>query len=84
MRVIYRAEHLVDAHLAKGLLEQAGILAFVLGEYLSGGIGGLPAMGLMAVAVADGDIDAANEVLQQWRAATPIPCDDVDALPQPG
>lgn len=86
MRVIYQAENLIDAHLVKGLLEQAEIPAFVLGEHLSGGIGELPVMGLVAVAVADGHVDAAAAALQQWRAATPLAFEDFDAglLPQPG
>ena len=91
MQVVYRAENIIDAHLAKGLLEQAGLLAFVLGEHLGGGIGELPAMGLMAVSVADSDVDAANAVLAEWRRATPRDLDardseaiDGDWLPQPG
>lgn len=72
MQVVYRAEHIIDAHLAKGLLEQAGIPAFVLGEHLGGGIGELPTMGLMSVAVPDDHVEAANAVLQGWRDAAPV------------
>ncbi len=51
MRVVYEAEHLIDAHLVRGALEQAGIPAFVRGEHLTGAIGELPVFGLVAVCV---------------------------------
>src|SRR5690606_28387677 len=78
MRVIYQAENLIDAHLVKGLLEQAEVPAFVLGEHLSGGVGELPVMGLVAVAVADSDVEAAAAALEQWRAAAPGAAGDID------
>ena len=34
MQVVYRAQNLVDAHLVKHLLDDAGIPAFVMGESL--------------------------------------------------
>lgn len=77
MHVVYEPENLIEAHLIKGLLEQAGIDAFVRGEYLSGAIGELPAMGLIAVMVADEDLGAARDVIADWRSAAPdIPGED--------
>lgn len=51
MQVVYQAGNLIDAHLVRIALEQARIPAFVLGEALVGGIGELPACGLVAVCV---------------------------------
>jgi hypothetical protein len=51
MEVVYRATHLFDAHLVRMALEQAGMPAFVLGEALLGGVGELPACGLLTVCV---------------------------------
>ncbi|HVI25641.1 MAG TPA: DUF2007 domain-containing protein [Xanthomonadaceae bacterium] len=51
MRVVYEAAHLIDAHLVRHALEGAGIPVFVRGEALLGGIGELPACGLVAVCV---------------------------------
>jgi hypothetical protein len=51
MDVVYQAANLIDAHLVRIALEQARIPAFVLGESLVGGIGELPACGLIAVCV---------------------------------
>lgn len=70
MRVVYEAENLIDAHLVKGLLESEGLLAFVRGEHLTGGLGELPVMGLVAVCVADTDVAAADRVLADWRGGS--------------
>jgi hypothetical protein len=51
MRVVYEAANLIDAHLVRHALEDAGIPAFVRGEALLGGVGELPACGLVAVCV---------------------------------
>ena len=51
MRIVYRAENIVDAHLVKGALDSYGLAAFVTGEYLTGGMGQLPASDLVAVMV---------------------------------
>jgi hypothetical protein len=64
MDVVYRAAHLFDAHLVRMALEQAGIPAFVLGEALLGGVGELPACGLLAVAVPPSCGDAARALVE--------------------
>jgi hypothetical protein len=53
MHVVYEATNLIDAHLVRHALEDAGIPAFVRGEALLGGVGELPAFGLVAVCVPD-------------------------------
>ena len=65
MRTVYHAESLIDAHLVKDALEQAGIPAFVSGAYLTGGIGQLPARDFITVAVPDSCLEAAVPVLRE-------------------
>ena len=68
MQVVYRAQNLVDAHLAKHLLDDAGIPAFVMGESLLGGAGELPLFGVLRVCVPEGhEAEAATclEVMSQ-------------------
>ena len=82
MRVVYHAEHIVDAYLVKGLLESIGIPSFVPGEYLVGAMGELPVLGLVAVSVPDRLEADALTALKGWRedgtlGATP----DLDADP---
>ena len=68
MQVAYRAQNLFDAHLAKHLLEDAGIPAFVMGESLLGGAGELPLFGVLRVCVPEGhgtEAVACLEVMSQ-------------------
>lgn len=53
MRVVYEAWNLIDASLVRHALEDAGFPAFVRGEALLGGFGGLPTCGLLAVSIPD-------------------------------
>ena len=64
MRTVYHAEGIVDAHLVKDALENAGIPAFVNGEYLIGGMGQLPARDFMTVSVPEIFADDAGPVVR--------------------
>lgn len=75
MHVVYEADTSIDAHLVKNLLDQAGIAAHIRGEHLGGAIGGLPAIGLIAVAVADEDQARARRIIEEWAQAD-IPAHD--------
>ena len=54
------------------LLEQQGIAARVDGEYLQGGVGELPAAGLVRVMVEEKDYTAAKAVVDKWDAVQPV------------
>lgn len=77
MRTVYRAENIIDANLVKGILENAGIRAFINGSYLQGGIGELPASGLISVAVSDSDYTEADRLVSEFNE-TPAP--DMDSV----
>ena len=68
MRIVYRAENLVDAHLVKDALAQAEIPAFISGEYLIGGIGQLPARDFIVVSVPDVCVEAAEPRVREMIA----------------
>ena len=68
MRTIYQAENIIDANLVKNALAQAGIEAYIAGEHLTGGIGQLPAFGLVSVMVADHDEAAALPIAAEIDA----------------
>jgi len=68
MRIVYRAENIIDAHLVRNVLENAGIPAHVGGEYLTGAMGELPVMGLVTVMVAEHDVPAASDLVAQVDA----------------
>ncbi|KAF1686513.1 hypothetical protein B1992_08160 [Pseudoxanthomonas broegbernensis] len=64
MQVAYRAQNLIDAHLARHALENAGIPAFVFGENLLGGAGELPLFGVLRVCVPDPCMPQVDAALQ--------------------
>jgi Putative prokaryotic signal transducing protein len=69
MRIIYRAQSLIDAHLVKDALESADVPAFIAGEYLTGGVGQLPAMDYVAVLVPESSVEAAESVVREIDGA---------------
>jgi hypothetical protein len=64
MKIVYRAENIIDANLVKGSLELDGITAFISGEYLTGAVGELPYWNLVNVMVADQDVERAVPIAQ--------------------
>lgn len=92
MRIVYRAQNLIDAHLVKDALEHADVPAFIAGEYLTGGVGQLPALDYVAVMVPEASIETAEPIvreidhaLAEARLAMREWDDDQDSLvPQPG
>jgi Putative prokaryotic signal transducing protein len=87
VKIVYRAENIIDANLVKNALEHDNIPAFVSGQYLTGAMGELPPMSLVNVMVADIDWQRACAVaervdadLAEFRAA---PDGDSDWLLEP-
>ena len=72
MKIIYNASNSIEAYLIKNLLEQQEIPAYVFGDYLQGGVGEIPAIGLVAVNVSDSDYAKAKEIVDAWNAAPVI------------
>ena len=78
MKQAYQAANPVDAQLAVDLLASEGISAFTQGQYLSGGVGELPAGELLRVWVADEDVDRARAVIASREAQPPLLDDAID------
>ncbi|KJV30738.1 DUF2007 domain-containing protein [Luteibacter yeojuensis] len=68
MRIVYHAQNLIDAHLVRDALAQAEIPAFISGEYLTGAMGELPVMGLVAVMVPEAARDTAEAIVRDVDA----------------
>ena len=91
MRIVYRAQNLIDAHLVKDALESADVPAFISGEYLTGGVGQLPALDYVAVLVPESSVELAGSIvreidhaLAEAREAIRELDDDPDSMvPQP-
>ena len=69
---VYTAQSSIDAYLIKGLLESEGIPAVVRGAALQGGIGELPAMGLITVNVARHLAAEAAAVIKAYEQSDPL------------
>lgn len=67
MKIAYRAQNLIDAQLIKDQLTFREIDCRIQGEYLPGGMGGLPTMELIHVLVNDDDFASAREVIDEWE-----------------
>jgi hypothetical protein len=66
MKPLHTARHAAEAHLIRGYLESQGIAALVRGEFLTGGIGELPADVCQVWVVIDGEAMRARELLRQF------------------
>ena len=69
MRIVYHAGNSLDARMIKDILAQAGIQAHVVGDYLQGGVGTLPALDLVKVLVTDADYATARDMIEAWISA---------------
>ncbi len=71
MKTLYQASSALEAHMILNLLETEGISGRIDGEFLQGGVGELPAAGLVRVMVAEDDYQAAKEIVNEWEASQP-------------
>ncbi len=69
MKTVFDASSNIEAHLVMHQLQQAGIHAEIVGEYLQGGIGELPAAGNVRVVVNPPDVKEARQVIADWEAS---------------
>lgn len=69
---VYEAQNSIEAHMLANLLEQNGIHAQVQGEYLQGGIGELPASGLVKLVVEEQYYDQAVTLIRDWEKGQPV------------
>jgi hypothetical protein len=87
VQVVYRANNLIEAHLAKHALEGMDIPVFIFGESLLGGAGELPLFGVLRVCVPDSYLDEATACLQEMQleqASGDHGKEDPGALPATG
>jgi hypothetical protein len=71
MRQVYSPSNSAEAPMLVHQLEQAGIKAHLHGEALQGGVGELPAGGLLQLMVADEDYAEARRLLKTWEETAP-------------
>jgi len=67
MKLAYEAANSIEGHMILNLLEQSGLTARIDGEYLQGGMGELPAAGLVRVMIDEADYEEARLLILQWE-----------------
>ncbi|MFA6985112.1 MAG: DUF2007 domain-containing protein [Arenimonas sp.] len=78
MKQVYNAANPIDAQLVVDLLASAGIGAFIQGQFLSGGVGELPAGEMVRVWVADEDVETALACIADRGVHRPLHDDALD------
>ncbi|WP_282286500.1 putative signal transducing protein [Pseudomonas sp. PS02302] len=76
MRRIYEPGSLHEGELLLAVLASEGISGFLAGRHLLGGIGDLPATGLLGLLVDDEEAQRAQALIAAYNAATPLPGED--------
>jgi len=71
MQRIYEPEDLLQANLLINMLANEGIQAHIQGADLVGGMGELPALGLLAIWTNDEDVQKAISLIQDYEQAQP-------------
>jgi hypothetical protein len=68
MKTLYQPANTLEAQMLHDLLKQEGIHTRVDGAYLQGGVGELPASGLVRLVVEDEDYEHAKAIIHRWEA----------------
>lgn len=68
MKTVYEATNALEAHMLADVLKQEGITAQVMGSFLPGAMGELPAAGLVRLDVDEGDFERARAAIARWEA----------------
>lgn len=68
MKTVYEAANALEAHMLADVLKQEGITAQVMGSFLPGAVGELPAAGLVRLDVDEGDFERGRAVIERWEA----------------
>ena len=72
MKTLYEPSNALEAQMLHDLLLQEGISTRIDGAYLQGGVGELPASGLVRLVVEEHDYERGRDVIKRWEA-TEVP-----------
>jgi Putative prokaryotic signal transducing protein len=85
MKIAYKANTIIDAHIVAGMLQSFGLVCYVSGHYLQGAVGDLSPMGFANVFVNDEDMDAASDIIREYESTenTLMASDDISIEHKP-
>ncbi|MDY7218266.1 DUF2007 domain-containing protein [Denitrificimonas sp. JX-1] len=78
MQRVHEPVDLIEAQMLISMLRNEGIDVYLQGEDLIGGVGELPALGLLGLMVANEDVERAQELIILYQQATPVTDDKTD------
>jgi hypothetical protein len=81
MQKIYEPQNMLEGELLQRMLASEGIDAYVSGGHLLGGMGELPALGLLAISVDNHQVERARELITAYNGALPFSGDEPDHYP---
>ena len=81
MQRIYEPQDLLEGEMLLGMLASEGVDAHLAGRHLLGGIGELPALGLLGLLVEDEEAERARRLIAAYNAAAPLPGEEPDGFP---
>jgi hypothetical protein len=68
VKIVYRANDIIEAHIVAGMLRANGIEPHVGGHYLQGAVGDLAMDGFANVLVDEGDYESAISIVRDYEA----------------
>ncbi|MCG4454095.1 DUF2007 domain-containing protein [Pseudomonas sp. MMS21-TM103] len=76
MQRIYEPQDVLEGELLQAMLASEGIQAHLIGEHLLGGVGELPACGLLGLLVDDVQAERAHQLIATYNIAQPLANDE--------
>ncbi|MDP3608343.1 MAG: DUF2007 domain-containing protein [Methylophilus sp.] len=80
MNIAYRANTIIEAHIVAGMLQSFGVVCYVSGHYLQGGIGELSPAGFANIFVNEQDMETALRLLKEYERAD-MQIAEIDTVP---
>ena len=81
MQRIYEPGSLLEAEMLLGMLASEGVDVHLVGRDLVGGVGELPAQGLLGLAVPDEQAEYARQLIDAYNDAQPLAGDEPESYP---
>ena len=78
MQRIYEPQDVLEGELLLGMLASEGIEAHLTGQHLLGGVGELPACGLLGLMVEDDQAERARQLIATYNGAQPLANDELE------
>ncbi|HDZ08831.1 DUF2007 domain-containing protein [Pseudohongiella sp.] len=80
MKIVYRANDIIEAHIVAGMLRANDIDSHVGGHYLQGAVGDLAMDGFANVLVNEDDYEAAVNIVRDYDNSVATQSDEADTV----